>query len=58
MIFVFFCPFGSEFLTKQLVFQMRSAVRNAAMYFPTAIISGRSRHKVCRQVFFFIFGGI
>lgn len=29
---------------------MRSAVRNVAMYFPTAIISGRSRHKVFELV--------
>ncbi|KAG8382401.1 hypothetical protein BUALT_Bualt05G0073500 [Buddleja alternifolia] len=30
--------------------EMRSAVRNAAEYFPTAIISGRSRDKVCDLV--------
>ncbi|XP_021768421.1 probable trehalose-phosphate phosphatase F [Chenopodium quinoa] len=29
---------------------MRSAVRNVAKYFPTAIISGRSRDKVCDLV--------
>jgi hypothetical protein len=27
-------------------FQMRSIVKNVAKYFPTAIISGRSRDKV------------
>lgn len=27
-------------------FQMRSAVRNVAKYFPTAIITGRNRDKV------------
>jgi len=29
-----------------LIFQMRSAVKDVASYFPTAIISGRSRDKV------------
>jgi hypothetical protein len=30
---------------------MRSAVRNVAKYFPTAIISGRSRDKVAKGSF-------
>lgn len=38
---------------------MRSAVRNVAKYFPTAIISGRSRDKVAKcsliEVFFVLF---
>lgn len=30
---------------------MRAAVRNVAKYFPTAIISGRSRDKVLTNAF-------
>lgn len=38
--------------------QMRSAVKNVAKYFPTAIITGRSRDKVYICIFksnFFLF---
>lgn len=42
--------FVAVFTCKQFAFQMRYAVRNVAKYFPTAIISGRSRDKVDTKV--------